>query len=992
VALVPITTSSGARPAYVSSAPDPLAGREELRPVWTELAAALAPTIRLFGILGEGGMGIVFIGLDETLKRDVAIKVLSPAVADDSVARQRFRREAEAAAAVSHPNIVSVFQVGELAESRIPYIVMQFVEGPTLADAIGRILPEARVRRLMAEIASALAAAHRRRVVHRDVKPANIALDGETGRALVLDFGISAALSTRRKSKGMRLTTEGMYLGTPTYMSPEQASGDEVTVKSDVYSLGILMYELLTGEPPFTGNSLQIMAAHVRDAPPSLLERRQDLSSELAALVDRCLMKDPARRPTAQEVVNYLQPTGHAKIEWPPPGTPMLRRAGVRLLNVMMMLAMTTLVFFVVLGFQPSSTRPGVVAAPGGEIIGGNPLTRSVAVLRQHAGEVAAVWSFLLGACVVVFCILTVLLVFHAWRTIGLAWWARVSGYPWRVVLAVATDVRGDTSDLRNSSGAYAMLDEIERERIRRLRIGQTVCVILSLPVAVIGTLLWIMGVLRVSSSSGFVLPTTEGFIIAAPIAACFAAALVMLDVEVRTLTRASGSVRRRHRRTPIKADLVQSWLTANNEPVRAPRRLIPRPLLAVVLIGLGAATAVAAAAILTTVGETTARLVPARAAAAEWVQMLQTDSLRPARWAQIEPLIATSSLAPANSAAAIPAETVAREFVTSFVSSEAAAHIAWVIGSIGSVVGGVEPPVGNLSLSALARQLADARAPFTLIADTASPRLVAFRRLAHAPVLPALWAYRPGLPAVESSLALPALSAATIRSVGYANGVAGLLALRRGDTSTALLRARENASVARQLLRQFVEADAANAAVLLNQSADVIHAVAESRRLPTLAAEGDRLARAADEVRRPMRQRYRIKALALFADPADFSGIRFIGNVSLGPVARVSLVSSMVVGHCLNAREMLFGIDGRRSALLDSAETALANVPQAGSLVEADRRWMRRWLADQRGVAAANIAGLTPASPPSLLLRSLGWIGLGSVRDRMLYCREKLL
>src|SRR5437762_7308787 len=219
VALTPVVTSSGARPSYIPSGADPLRGRDELRPLWSELSRKLAPAIRLVGIIGEGGMGVVFIGSDESLKRDVAVKVLLPAVADDRVARARFTREAEAAAAVSHPNIVNVYQVGELPRSRIPYIVMQYVDGPTLGDALGRVLPEARVRRLMAEVASALAAAHRRNVVHRDVKPANIALDGETGRALVLDFGISAALSSRRRGQNMKITTEGMYLGTPTYMS-----------------------------------------------------------------------------------------------------------------------------------------------------------------------------------------------------------------------------------------------------------------------------------------------------------------------------------------------------------------------------------------------------------------------------------------------------------------------------------------------------------------------------------------------------------------------------------------------------------------------------------------------------------------------------------------------------------------------------------------------------------------------------------------------------
>jgi serine/threonine-protein kinase len=167
-------------------------------------------------------MAMVFVGRDSVLKRQVAVKLLSPTLADDPVARKRFTREAESIAAVSHPNIVNVYHVGEIAGRAIPYFVMQFVDGPTLGMGAlrGRMLTEIRVRRLMADVAAGLAAAHRRKVYHRDIKPNNIVLDGETGRALVLDFGISAAYSSRRQSLGHRLTDEGMYLGTPTYMSP----------------------------------------------------------------------------------------------------------------------------------------------------------------------------------------------------------------------------------------------------------------------------------------------------------------------------------------------------------------------------------------------------------------------------------------------------------------------------------------------------------------------------------------------------------------------------------------------------------------------------------------------------------------------------------------------------------------------------------------------------------------------------------------------------
>src|SRR5687767_9774307 len=262
-----------------------------MRDLYKEFVQHLAPNIRILGMAGEGGMSYVFVGRDAILKREVAVKMLSPVLADDPTARKRFTREAESIAAVSHPNIVNVYQVGELKSRSIPYFVMQFVDGPTLGmgSLRGRMLTEARVRRLMADIAAGLAAAHRRKVFHRDIKPNNIVLDGETGRAMVLDFGISAAYSSRRQSLGHRLTDEGMYLGTPTYMSPEQGNGEEVTGKSDVYSLGVLAYELLVGHAPFEGTPVSVMASHIKDVPPRVDELRSDVGEELSTLIARCL-------------------------------------------------------------------------------------------------------------------------------------------------------------------------------------------------------------------------------------------------------------------------------------------------------------------------------------------------------------------------------------------------------------------------------------------------------------------------------------------------------------------------------------------------------------------------------------------------------------------------------------------------------------------------------------------------------------------------------
>ena len=227
-----------------------------------ELRGALAPGIQVLRPLGAGAMGLVFLGRDPLLKRFVAVKVLSPQLAGDSIARARFVRESEASAAVTHPNVAAIYVVGELPGSGTPYYVMQFIEGRSLAEEIagGGATSELRAKRMIGEIASALEAAHARGLVHRDMKPANIMIEAESDRPVVLDFGISAVLQRDGMPADARLTSAGSYVGTPTYMSPEQAVGEPVTGQSDVYGLGLIAFELLSGRPPFDGPSVVVMA------------------------------------------------------------------------------------------------------------------------------------------------------------------------------------------------------------------------------------------------------------------------------------------------------------------------------------------------------------------------------------------------------------------------------------------------------------------------------------------------------------------------------------------------------------------------------------------------------------------------------------------------------------------------------------------------------------------------------------------------------------
>jgi hypothetical protein len=266
------------------------------------VSQVIAGRYELKETVGTGGMSTVYCAFDTLLERNVALKILHDQYGGDAEYVERFRREARAVAQLSHPNIVTVIDRGE--EDGKQFIVFELVDGENLKELVerGGPLPVRRVLELGLEVGRALAFAHAQGLVHRDVKPQNVLLNGD-GRAKVTDFGIVRSLDA------VGQTETGTVLGTSHYIAPEQARGERVDAQTDVYSFGVVLHELLTGDVPYAGdNFLSVAMKHVNHPVPSVLDTRPDTPIRLASLIERCLAKQPADRPASMdEVVAELE-------------------------------------------------------------------------------------------------------------------------------------------------------------------------------------------------------------------------------------------------------------------------------------------------------------------------------------------------------------------------------------------------------------------------------------------------------------------------------------------------------------------------------------------------------------------------------------------------------------------------------------------------------------------------------------------------------------
>ena len=264
---------------------------------------------RILGTLGTGGMGVVYRAHDPSLAREVAIKMLHPAALGDEAAHQRFVAEAQTLSQLNHPNICTVYEIGEI-DGRA-FIAMELVKGRTLASMVPLGgLPSETALRYGVEIADALAHAHRQGVVHRDLKSANIVITPE-GHAKVLDFGLAkrSTVSPESMTVAQVVTQPGVAVGTPAYMSPEVLAGGNADERSDIWALGVILHEMCSGERPFAGGAPATLAAAILKEPPSALGAT--VSPAVQGIVNRCLAKEPGRRyQSASEVRAALETAG----------------------------------------------------------------------------------------------------------------------------------------------------------------------------------------------------------------------------------------------------------------------------------------------------------------------------------------------------------------------------------------------------------------------------------------------------------------------------------------------------------------------------------------------------------------------------------------------------------------------------------------------------------------------------------------------------------
>ncbi|HET9453333.1 MAG TPA: serine/threonine-protein kinase [Gemmatimonadaceae bacterium] len=855
------------------------------------LERALAPSFTLVRRLGAGAMGSVYLARDPVLKRLVAVKVMAPALASDPQARARFEREAQTVASISHPNVVAVYSVGTL-ENGVPFLVMQYVEGKTMAERIaeGGPLDAPTAKRVLGEVASALAAAHRKGVIHRDIKPSNILWDDETGRALVTDFGIAAVKPHGDKAEAQKLTQTGMAIGTPAYMSPEQVLGEEVTEKTDVYSLGVLGYEMLIADGPYQlSKPGEAMAAHLRDEPRKLSKMRADVDPEVERLLEDCLTKDPERRPTAQEAEERIMHGASILLEWPPPGLEHLRDKFQRAL------------------------RP---TALGGALVGVPLVLLSVFDRGSYVRDLLPPIEFILAIAWLGFFVflagcLRLLMFFRA------AGKAIDTGFHWGTIAETVADERGDTGSLITGGKEYATLTPARRSRLRTLRVVGAACLLLAAVTPILGFAAGVIAAARFEPGPTVVLWT--GLIVPVLFATIWA---LLVSYENRTMLAA------RSRRLALSSvherptELAAAWTDTFNQ-VRLGQRMGPGPAGHRTRVWRTVVTATALAAFVALVGD----LLIVIAAVSQMFGMTQLPYYGNTR-AKVHRVQRLASYR-------VPAD--------SSITPLRAGQALYAVARTGPGRSGMDwsrppsiqlpsfnlpeesPPFGSKSGvvdafgPAARRSLTDAQRRY-LSTVSRNPALAEFRLAANAPHLDmgaALFEVPTG--SRLSILELPIVSFSGIRTAATSNIAAAALDLAGGQREDAERRLREVLSVGFLLMndgRSTLESLIGAAIVNVGREAlqsfyEATGRVAEARAVSAESDPSFDMLGELDRRRVPPNEVY-AALRRIILDTTELRGLRW------------EMLMNYSYAACSDPRQMIFGPDARHRAAIDSARASL--------------------------------------------------------------------